>query len=122
MRAESLMRRTAIFVYESSDVSIDTSEVGLHLDELDGPGRPLDGRSPITLPRGVYRVLSHEPIKVSFIGNLKAGVELVAGDLKDQVPKPRPQIILETDPTSPRFEEFKRAFETFFPVLPPQND
>jgi hypothetical protein len=114
--------RTAIFVYESSEVSIDTSEVGLALVGMNGPTWALDGHAPLTLPRGVYRVLSKEPIKVSIDGKVRTGVEFVAGELKDQVPKPRPQIILETDAASPRYEEFKRAFEDFFPVVPPVND
>ncbi|MEO7733354.1 MAG: hypothetical protein ABIY55_20500 [Kofleriaceae bacterium] len=114
--------RTAIFVYEPSELSIDTSEHGVNLEKMNGGPRALGGLVRLILNRGVYRVISKEPIKVSIDGKVKTEVDIVTGDLKDPVPKPRPQIAGDPALGATALQAFDRAFADFFPVVLPSND
>jgi hypothetical protein len=57
--------RTAIFVYELSSVIIGTTETGAELSSLDTGSVTLSyGNNARSLARGIYKVVSNEPIEI----------------------------------------------------------
>lgn len=115
--------RTAIIVYESSEISIETSEA-INLEDMKGPLTPLTklGSSVrFTLARGVYRVISTAQITVSIASIVKTEVDIMVGDIKDEVPQPRPQILPDQDPNSDASRKFTEAYKAFL-SKEPEND
>jgi len=112
--------RTAIYVYETSELSIHTSEAGLELEAMDDASRKLvPAKNPLTLPRGVYQVRSSGWITVSV--ESKIAVDIVTGNDQDEVPTPRPKLM--PDPRDIAATElFKRKLEAFFSKAKAAND
>ena len=58
--------RTALFVYQPSSVIIGTRESGVELTSLDAGTVTLsDGYNPRSLARGIYKIVSNEPVDVT---------------------------------------------------------
>jgi len=57
--------RTAIFVYEPSSVIIGTNETGAELSSMDSGTVTLSyGNNARSLARGIYKIVSNEPIEI----------------------------------------------------------
>jgi hypothetical protein len=80
--------RTAIFVYESTPLTISTCESNLELCAMNAGTVSLsDGENPRTLEPGIYKIVSSQEVKVA--GDTSA-FDIVTKSSKDNDPTPPP--------------------------------
>ena len=114
--------RTAIFVYEPGKLSFSTTERGLTLERMTGNEIKLEGPAPLSLPVGVYKVISQDPIGVKVDQTITSEVVIITGDLTDEVPEPRPKLLpTPDDPDSSASRAFRAACKAFL-AHKPKND
>jgi hypothetical protein len=101
--------KTAFYVYSSNAVTIATSEDALVLDRIDGDHATLAHTNSLTLGAGIYAVISDNPLSITYTPS--TSIEIVTGNNKDVLPKPKPQ--LQTIPAGSSATTFDQAFGDF---------
>lgn len=86
--------RTAIFVYETANITIDTSESNLELACMYSSPVPLTtGAATYSIAPGIYKIISSQDVQVT--GDASAFDLIATTDNKDNVPEPPPKKVTE---------------------------
>lgn len=101
--------KTAFYVYSSNSVSITTAEDDLILDRYEGGTSTLGHSNSLTLGSGIYAIISDNPLSITYTPS--SSIDIVTGNNKDVLPKPKPQ--LQTIPSGSSATTFDQAFGDF---------